>query len=87
MPRKKIVKPMTVEDHAAAFARRLVRNTAFHKSNAVVEIEWFQDGLLGLGDGYFVKFINKRAIIPAKYLRAAESHGCRRVDVSRETDA
>lgn len=85
MPRKK--KPMTTEDYAAAFAKRLIRDVAFTKSNVNIEIEWFQDGLLGLGDGYFAKFVNKRAIIPAKYLRAAESHGCHRVGVSRETKA
>lgn len=85
MPRKK--RPMTTEEHAAAFAKRLIRNVAFTKSNVSVEVEWVQDGLLGLGDGYYAKFINKRAIIPAKYLRAAESHGCHRVEVSRETKA
>ena len=85
MPRKK--RALTNEEHAAALAKRLLRNIAFSKSDALIEIEWFQDGALGLGNGYFVKFINRRALIPAKYLQAAEGHGCRRVDVSRENRA
>jgi hypothetical protein len=85
MPRKK--RPLTNEEHAAALAKRLLRNIAFSKSNALVEIEWFQDGILGLGNGQFVKFINKRGFVPARYLQAAEGHGCRRVDVSREKKA
>jgi hypothetical protein len=85
MPRKK--RPLTNEEHAAALAKRLLQNIAFTKSNVKVEVEWFQDGVLGLGDGYFAKFVNGRAFIPAKYLKAAESHGCRRLDVSREKKA
>lgn len=80
MPRKKIVKPLTMEEHAAVLAKRHIQAIAFRKSNKLVEIEWNMDGVLGLGDGFFVRFVNKRAKIPAKYLERAEQSGCRLVE-------
>lgn len=77
MPRKKIVKPLTMEEQAAEIAKRHIRAIAFRKSDQLVEIEWNMDGVLGLGDGFFVRFVNKRAKIPAKYLDRAERSGCR----------
>jgi len=79
MPRKKIVKPLTMEQHAANLARKHIQAVAFRKSNQLVEIEWNMDGVLGLDGGYFVRFVNKRAKIPAKYLESAERSGCRLV--------
>jgi len=77
MPRKKIIKPLTMEDHAANLAKRHIREVAFRKSDQLVEVEWIMDGVLGLEDGYFARFIDKKAKIPAKYLSSAERSGCR----------
>jgi hypothetical protein len=80
MPRKKIIKPLTMEDHAANLAKRHIREVAFRKSDQLVEIEWIMDGVLGLDGGYFVRFVNKRAKIPAKHLDSAERNGCRLIE-------
>ncbi len=79
MPRKKIVKPVTMEERAANLAKKHIREVAFRKSDQLVEVEWSMDGLLGLDGGYFVRFVNKRAKIPAKHLDSAERNGCRLV--------
>ena len=85
MPRKKIVKPVTTQEQGAAFAKRIIRNVAFEQSSALVEVEWYMDGTIMLGDGNHVKFINKRAKIEAKYLKDLKEQGCKLV--SRETPA
>ena len=83
MPRKMIVKPATTEEQGAAFAKRVIRNVAFGQSSALVEVEWYMDGVIMLEDGNHVKFINKRAKIQAKYFNGLKDHGCKLV--SRET--
>ena len=83
MPRKKIARPATTEEQGAAFAKRIIRNIAFEQSSALVEVEWYMDGVIMLEDGNHVKFINKRAKIEAKYLNSLKEHGCKLV--SRET--
>ena len=85
MPRKKIVKPETAQEQGAAFAKRIIRNVAFEQSSALVEVEWYMDGIIMLGDGNHVRFINKRAKIEAKYLKTLKEQGCKLV--SRETPA
>jgi hypothetical protein len=79
MPRKKIIRPFTMEEHAANLAKKHIRQVAFRKSEQIVEVEWSMDGVLGLDDGYFARFVNKRAKIPARYLDSAERSGCRLV--------
>lgn len=82
MPRKKIITPKTPAEIGAGVARRALRDVAFTKSDAVVEVEWSMDGTLMFADGNYVTFVNKIAKINSKYLAEAQEHGC--TVVSRE---
>jgi hypothetical protein len=83
MPRKKIVKPKTIEDRGLEVAKKAIQKTLSVKSSDPVEIEWFMDGTLMFADGNYVTFKNNKAKILPQYLSEAEAQGCKRV--SRET--